>query len=304
VPTLDLKAQGAINLFEALPFLNPPESYDREAEKRKLAYGLVHELQVESLSGGYNGSQFQATASIVPGEGVDADVRIQGFNLGQFLAPTVTGLAGLNLKARSTESFEELEFDGTLNIGGGRYALGRSRSGINNLNLAAAGRLLLKDEETSISIERLNLQGYNETGLLFLALAGSADLNFQKGAQTYDARIGRLALNYAPLMATLPARIRYPIRPYGAYLKEGLILSLQTSVQSREEGTSIQGNGNLTVPAISQDALNLSVQTDLSEGRIGIPMLRIAGLRGALNATLSGSLNTGERLQPYLQFRL
>ncbi|MCB1171200.1 MAG: hypothetical protein KDK25_12730, partial [Leptospiraceae bacterium] len=40
VPTLDLKAQGAINLFEALPFLNPPESYDREAEKRKLAYGL------------------------------------------------------------------------------------------------------------------------------------------------------------------------------------------------------------------------------------------------------------------------
>ena len=33
-------------------------------------------------------------------------------------------------------------------------------------------------------------------------------------------------------------------------------------------------------------------------------MVQIAGLRGALNAPLTGSLNTSPSLQPYLQFRL
>ena len=304
VSTLELHSRGAINLYETLPFLRPPEQYDREQEKKKLAYGLVHRLELKELSGGYNGATLQASGSINPGQGVNANIRINGFNLGQFLAPHVTGIAGTDLQAQSTENFDELDVSGTLTVYGGRYSLGRSRSGINNLTLNTAGKLLFGEESTRISIERLTLNGTNAAGIGFLNLAGSSELVFGKGNQSYDATINRLGINYAPMLTTLPARLKYPIAPYGAYLKDGLILSLQSSVQSSKEGTSIQGNGNLTIPSISQDSLNLAVNTNISENQISIPMLRIAGLRGALNASLSGSLNTGPELQPYLQFRL
>ena len=304
VPQLNIQADGAINLYETLGFLQPPEDYDQEKERERLAYGLVHRLDLRNLSGGYNGATLQATGTIQPAEGVDASVRINGFNLGQFLAPYVTGIAGADVQAKSTESFDELDVSGTVTVYGGRYSIGRSRSGINNLTLNTTGKLLFEEKTTRISIAQLSLQGTNDAGLGFLTLGGTAELVFGDGFQSYDSTVNRLAINYAPMMTTLPARIRYPIAPYGAYLKDGLILSLQSSVQSSKEGTSIQGNGNLTVPAISNDALNLSVNTNLSEGRIGIPMLRIAGLRGALNATLTGSVNTGQTVQPYLQFRL
>lgn len=304
VPQLNIEADGAINLYEALPFLQPPDDYNSEEARKSLAYGLVHRLDLKNLSGGYNGANLQARGNIQPGEGVDANIRINGLNLGQFLAPHVTGIAGADIEAQSTESFDELDVSGTVTVYGGRYSIGRSRSGINNLTLITQGKLIFKEDANRISIQNLNLNGTNGAGLGFLNLAGSAELVFADGKQSYESTVNRLSLNYAPMITTLPARLRYPIAPYGAYLKDGLVLSLQSSIHSSKEGTSIQGNGNLTVPAISQDALRLTVNTNLSENRIAIPMVQIAGLRGALNATLTGSLNTGPSLQPYLQFRL
>ncbi|MCB1166265.1 MAG: hypothetical protein KDK33_08935 [Leptospiraceae bacterium] len=304
VPSLTLKASGGINLFETLPFLRPPEDYNSEEAKKNLAYGMIHKLDLQELSGGYNGATLLAQGSIRPEEGVNAQVRLNSFNLGQFLSPYLTGLAGADLTAHSTESFDDLAVEGTVTLAGGRYAIGRSRSGINNLSLYTSGQILLKKEFTRIEVERLTLQGRSEAGLPFLNLAGNATLEFAEGKQSYDATVASLSLEYAPLMTTLPARLRYPIAPYGAYLREGLQLHANASIRSEKENTSINSNGNITVPAISQDPLQLTVDTNISPGNLGIPLVQISGLRGALHTTLTGHLNTSGDLQPYLQFRM
>lgn len=299
VPVIDFRIAGRVNLYENVAFLKPPPDYIPDSG---LAFGVVKVLLIDELNAQYNGARLSGLASILPGKGIDAAIQLQNFNLGLLLAPMVTGFGSADLKAESDLSFEEVSIQGNVNVTGGRYAIGRSRSGINNLNLDTDVLLKLKDG-FALDIRSASLRGTNAAGGPFLKLDGSSVMDFREG-QSYTINISDLDISYNDAFQTLPGAIRARIVPFRVYLQKGIKASTNSTVRVSDGSTAVQGNSTLTLPSLGNEPIQVANNLIISKNQISFPNVTLAGLRGALSAGINGRLYKTDKWKPDLKVNL
>ncbi|MBW7858444.1 MAG: hypothetical protein H3C43_09165 [Leptonema sp. (in: Bacteria)] len=298
VPTANIQIHADIDSY-ALGLVQPPEAYIQD---KSLAYGLIREANVSQLSAGYNGAFLQAKATLKPDEGLNADVDLRSFNLGQFTSPYLTGLGSALLKAKSTTDFNRITLAGLVQLNSARYLIDRSISGFHNLALNTDLDLVFPDSGMSIEIRTANITGSNFSGQKLTHLMANGMLTFAHQTQSYRVNLHKLDLDFSQIQPLLPGNLRSTLAFAQTYLMGGVHLNGNANLQFDSDNGLIQSDLSLILPSISADALSLSVDMATSLNEIHFRRTQLHGLRGALQATLTGGL-LGVNHEPNLDFR-
>lgn len=298
IPTANIDVNANIDSY-ALNVLKTPETYKKD---ESLAYGLIREASVSRLMAGYNGSFLNGNANLKPDQGLNADLVLTGFNLGQFTSPYLTGIGSASLKAKSTTNFNRISVAGLVQLYSARYLIDRSMSGYHNLSLNTDLDLVFPDSGMSIEIRSANLVGNNLSGQRLLDLFANAELTLANKTQSYAINLHKLDLDFSKVNLLLPGNLRSSLAVAETYFAGGAHLNGNSNLQFSQDNGLIQGNLSIILPSISNDALSLMVDMSTSANEIHFRRAQLHGLRGALQATLTGGL-FGASHEPNLDFR-
>lgn len=300
VPTAQIDVRGTVDLY-ALGLLPVPEGYSAD---HSLAYGVVREAYIDRLELGYNGASLSGKGSLHPDQGIVLDLDLKNFALGQFTAPHLTATGSASLRARSGTDFSRITVLGLVRLDAARYLIDRSLSGVQNVALNTDLDLVFPGRGVRLDIRKADLTGTSMKGATLLRLLAAGELSFA-GGQSYTVRLTGLDVDYEKLHPLLPGNLRSDLEVIRPYLEKGAHLDGNAQIHMEKGSGVIQASAALLLPSISAEGLNL--QADMSTAPDGVRFRRIHlhGLRGALNADLTGSITgpPGAR-QPYLDFRL
>lgn len=280
-----INIDASMNLYEVLPFLEKPEGYKSDT---KLAFGMFYSLSLPELRCVYNGASLVANAVIEPEKGIDGTLHLVNLPIDVFTAPALTGSVYADLSFHSNEQFNYLDFAGTAGIAGARYAIGRSRSGVNNLDLNANGRLTF-GSPFGVEIGGLNLSLRNAAGEEAASILASGRMAFG-GGQSYDIQIKELRIDYARLHPMLTGNLQYSLFPYRTYLSEGISLNVNINYRSAGNTSALVADAKLSIPYLHINDLRIKTNSEFSPDEIKVNQFEISALGGALYGSAQGRL--------------
>jgi hypothetical protein len=300
IPSARIDMRATVNLY-ALGLLSTPEDYTADSS---LAYGFVREASVDSLELGYNGAVLTGKGSLHPAQGIVLDLDLRNFSLGQFTAPQLVATGSADLRVRSGTDFRRLTTAGWVRLDALRYQIDRSLSGLHNLMLDADLDIVFQEHGTRIIIIKADLTGTNVKGASFLRMLASGELTFAEG-QSYTVRLSGLDINYENLNPLLPGNLQSDLASLEPYLEGGAHLDGNAQIHMHHGTSVIQASASFILPSVSAEGIHLEADLNTAPDGIRFHRMHLDGLRGALNADLTGSfLGPPEARQPYLDFRL
>lgn len=295
-----LDASATVDLY-SMGILPAPSAYRPDST---LAYGLVREAKISALDLSYNGAVLHAHGNLDPGRGIALDLKLSGFGIGQFTSPALTGLAGADLSLQSGTDFRRMTVQGLVTLDEARYRMERSLSGAHNLRLHADLDVIFPGKGVSLLVRKAHLNAHDTAGQRLATLLLSGSFAFGAGS-TMGIDLHALDVDYAKLHPLLPGSLRTSLLSAKSYLDGGALLSGHADLSLGEGQGTYAARANLVLPAISRDGLQLLADVSTGPGGIELRHVEVSGLRGALHASVGGSLSrTVAGMTPNLDVRL
>lgn len=295
-----LDASATVDLYSIGVFPAPP-AYRTDTS---LAYGIVREAKINALDLSYNGSVLHTHGSLDPGRGIDLSLVLSGFDIAQFTAPGMTGLAGANLTVHSGTDFRRMVVQGLMTLDGMRYRMERSLSGAHNLRMDTDMDVAFPGKGMTVLLRSARLNAHDATGQRLATIALSGNYTLADG-QNMGFDVQTVDVDYAKLHPLLPGGLRNTMLSSKSYLEGGVLLSGHTDMSFHDGQSTYAARVNLILPAVSKDGLQIGCDVRLGPAGIDVQQFQVAGLRGALNATVTGSLmRSATGMTPNLDVRL
>ncbi|EMM77248.1 LIC_11026 family protein [Leptospira santarosai] len=246
IPELKLVADSILHpLTEESPNVNKP-------------IPVLENLELKELLVTYNGIRLAATGNVVRGSQVDLDLAVQNLNLADYMK-TLDGILGLRMKVGGT--FHSLNVNGTVQLTGFRFPMGRGKSssipvGLDLKTRIQFGKPFVPD---SVRLDSISLSTKGAEGKESLAISSTGNLYLTKGFRmnltsfTIQTELDRLT-------PTLPFSLRESLVPVRNNLGNKIVLKGEVDYSLADGDQSVSGKFLFDLPGIQVRDLT----TDLS----------------------------------------
>lgn len=267
----------------------------------KLAFGVFHSLNLPELRATYNQARLTGRAHITPETGVEGELKLANFRIDPYAPGVASGALGADLRFRSPDDFSRIVTESQLQLTGLRYYSDRSRSGPLNVRARLKGLVRFLEKSTLLDLENVILTAHDLRGQEALQLKGQAMTSI---AETIS---GETTLNifsrFPVLYQSLPGNLKDSLADVTLYFSRGIGVQTRQQFQLGEL-TSLSGSSVLNIPFLNLSDLSIKENIQITEDRLTIQELKLAGLGRSLSGEAEGSIGLGKELRPDLDVEL
>ena len=284
IPVLFASFRSGLDLYRVLPFLQRPPGYDAE---RPLAFGLFHALDVDRFNVAYNGALIGGSFAVRPA-GLRAQMQLAHFRIDDWGYGYAWGFLDGNCSYSSNIRFTSMKFSCRTQASELRYALGRSRSGRNLVQMDFDGSWTKAGGANRTHLSRLDLRMRDEDENPTFSMRGAIDMRFG-GGQFYDIRADEMVLHYEKLRGTLPGSLQHSLQSSEFYLQKSPVLRMHTVAKVVRGVTDVKSTATARLGFSGGVDLTWDADASFGPSKMDFRRFTVAGL-GGLRLETTGAL--------------
>ncbi|PJZ29526.1 LIC_11026 family protein [Leptospira kmetyi] len=255
---------------------------------------LLENLELKEFLVTYNGIQLAATGSIRHGTELDLDLAVQNLNLTDYVK-TLNGILGLQMKIGGT--FRSLNVNGSVQLAGFRFPMGRGKSSPIPANLDLKSQIQFGKPFVPdlIRLDSLSLVTKGVEGKESLSIASNGTMYLTKG---FRMNLPSLVLKTEldRLTPTLPLSLRESLVPVRNNLGNKITLTGGVDYSIVDGAQSILGKLLFDLPGIQVRDLKADLDVKIAkDSSISLPRFDLSAFESKFRMDVSGNLRKASK---------